>query len=135
MNRKQTDIREVLSYYTESDWAACACTLVRKFGVQGGAALLKSIRDLISAINKIKGITESGLKLLGQIDSMIDRIFPGNIITRELYKRIAKINVCPAVNDLLLNIGGSVSDVLGQVELKNGWRISIKLLTGFYLRL
>ncbi len=131
MNRKQTDIREVLSYYTESDWAACACTLVRKFGIQGGAALLKSIRDSISAINAIKGVTDSGLKLLRQLDSMMSRMFPGSIITRELYKRIAKINICPAVSDLMLSIGGSATDVLSQAELQKWMEDKHKTLNSF----
>lgn len=130
-SRKQTDIREVLSYYSESDWAACACTLVRKFGIQGGAALLKSIRDSISAINVIKGATDSGLKLLGQIDSMMSRMFPGSIITRELYKRVAKINICPAVNDLMLGMGGGIIDDLSQIELQKWMEDKHKTLNNF----
>lgn len=109
---KQPDIKEVLAFYHEGDWAECACNIVRRFGISGAAGIIKSLRDIIGAIDDIGGILGGGLELFQNFDDVMARLIPGNLVSRLSFDKLRKVHICPLFSDLLMSVSGKGIDIV-----------------------
>lgn len=129
---KAPDIEEALAYYSASEWATCACTLIRKFGVQGGASFLQQIETMLKAIDAIMKQTDRMLQMFDRLDSMTVALQPQNLLNTEFYKYMSNVNICTALNQLLTDIGDQLLSQFRGGEMSSYLTDKHKMLKGHY---
>ena len=113
-------IQQVLAYYDNEDWAACACEIVRRFGISGGLGLVKSIRELIEFIRSIEGVLKQIREMMDRADFLMSALLPSSLWNSMVYQLISKIKICPAITDLLLSMGEDAGEIIRRSSL-NKW--------------
>ncbi len=98
------NIHEITAYYDHTDWAQCACNVVRKFGIAGVSSQVKALRDVRDSLSNISDVL-SGIGLAGiGLDDIMTKLIPGNFINRLSFQQLQRFHICPLFSDLVRNI-------------------------------
>jgi hypothetical protein len=97
-NEIMRELQTRLGYYDASDIMACACHLVRKFGISGAKEILKPLKDMLTLLGDARMNLSKVLGVINQLEALGNDILSLDPIVRIVYDKLSRLNICPIVD-------------------------------------